>query len=211
MFLLLRYAYKKLFAKEKERNICILGLNGAGKSSLLNDIKWKFNEPSYRQPDEMIPTTGLNHLKLHAQKMTWTLWDLGGLKKYRGAWKSYYSDTDILIWVIDSSDNTTLEESIEELKKLISDPDLKFCPVILMANKQDLHGALNKEEIIQRFQLEEVNDRKWAVIPSSFVGDFENHSGLNDVLSGVNDILLNDPRSKERTIWKKEKQNEETV
>ena len=43
----------------------------------------------------------LNDLMLCSQ-FAWTIWDVGGQKKFREVWESYFQDIDILIWVVDS-------------------------------------------------------------------------------------------------------------
>ena len=45
------------------------------------------------------------------------LWDIGGQKAIRPYWRNYYEGTDVLIYVIDSTDTRRLQETYLILKK----------------------------------------------------------------------------------------------
>ena len=86
-------------------------------------------------------------------------WDIGGQKAIREYWPNYYDNTDGLIFVVDSSDEERLGESVEELTTLMGDDALKNTPLLVFANKQDLQFALEAEDILQKLKLQEITDR----------------------------------------------------
>eukprot|EP01118_Nematostelium_gracile_P012818 TRINITY_DN4741_c0_g1_i2.p1 TRINITY_DN4741_c0_g1~~TRINITY_DN4741_c0_g1_i2.p1 ORF type:complete len:216 (-),score=46.26 TRINITY_DN4741_c0_g1_i2:58-705(-) len=204
MFLLLRYVFKKLKTNVKDRNILFLGLNSAGKTSLLNHLRFEFGETNFVPPNEMIPTIGLNFSKITYQKFSLTFWDLGGHQKFREVWESYLQDTDILVWLIDSSDHERFEESSNELKKIVTDPKLIYTPIAIIANKQDKEGAIQEEEIIKRFHLHDLPvTNKYQIFLTSFLGDFEQHEGVDKLLVWIVSTLQSDPFSQQRYDWRR--------
>ena len=78
-------------------------------------------------------------------------------------WKHYYQNTDGLIFVVDSNDQDRIEDAAEELKKLLEAEDLKNCPVLVLANKQDLDGALAPGEVCRQLKMGEIKGRTWRV------------------------------------------------
>jgi len=208
MFLLLRYAFKKLYKGKKQRNICILGIDAAGKSSLLNDIRYKFSKNPVSQ-SEMLPTVGLNYSQVQFEHFDWTIWDLGGMKRFRGVWESYYQDIDVLVWVVDSSDKIRFEESVKEFTTLIQDPKLIYVPVCVVANKQDKDGVLKEEDVVKMFGLSDLKERKTCVFPTSFAGEFSEHFGVDAILSWIANILTKDETSHKRYTWRKSYHSDE--
>ncbi|NWX31100.1 ARL14 protein, partial [Notiomystis cincta] len=144
----------------KRANIVMLGLNSAGKSTLLYKLR-------YKDAFQTIPTVGFNVDMIEAGKdFTLTFWDVGGQKKMREHWSSFLEDTDGLLYVVDSSDKQRLEESRREFGLILKNESIKNIPVVVLANKQDLPGALNAEEITRRFRMKKYcSDRNWYVQP----------------------------------------------
>ncbi|GFR70864.1 ADP-ribosylation factor-like [Elysia marginata] len=62
-----------------------------------------------------------------------------------------------------SADRARLEEAKEELFGIIKSPDMDRVPVVVVANKQDMPGALSTAEVADGLGLREVRDRKWYV------------------------------------------------
>lgn len=44
-----------------------------------------------------------------------TIWDVGGQTRIRTLWRYYYSNSEAVIFVVDSSDRERIEEAAEEL------------------------------------------------------------------------------------------------
>lgn len=81
----------------------------------------------------------------------------GGQKKLRQLWKHYLKNTHALIFVVDSADRQRLREARSELKELMHRPELAGGGLLLvLANKQDLPGALPPERVAKKLRLKKV-------------------------------------------------------
>eukprot|EP01132_Coremiostelium_polycephalum_P006638 gene6638-8211_t len=170
---------KKLKQKEKELRLLILGLDNAGKSTILK----KFNGEDI---STISPTLGFNIQTLTYKDYKLNIWDIGGQKTLRSYWRNYYEENDAVIWVIDSSDVRRIDDCKLELKKLLEEEKLAGASFLIFANKQDLNGALSIEEISKHLDLEALNTHHWIIKGCSAVtGD-----GLEDGIDWVvNDII----------------------
>ena len=65
-----------------------------------------------------------------------------GQDKIRPLWRHYFSGTQGLIFVIDSSDSTRLDEAKNELARIIQDREMKDALLLVFANKQDIRGGM---------------------------------------------------------------------
>ena len=152
-----------LFKQKKNKEIkgLILGLDNAGKTSILNSFKGITTR-------NLPPNKGFNFQKFNYKNISFILWDLGGQKSIRKFWEDYYQkENDCIIYVIDSSDQERLEETGKELYNILQQIELSDIPLVIYANKQDLNMALNIEEIIDILGLDNINDRKWTIIACS--------------------------------------------
>lgn len=75
------------------------------------------------------------------------IWDVGGQATLRPYWQNYYEHTDALLWVVDSTDFTRLHMCRAELHQLLKEEKLAGATLLILANKQDLPGALTAAEI----------------------------------------------------------------
>lgn len=80
------------------------------------------------------------------------MWDIGGQKALREYWGNYFTNTDALVYVIDSADTSRVKEAGEELEKLLmvrlvvaQEKELAMVPLLIFANKQDLVQALQPD------------------------------------------------------------------
>ncbi|KFB36501.1 AGAP011254-PA-like protein [Anopheles sinensis] len=64
------------------------------------------------------------------------VWDLGGQQSLRAAWSTYYTNTEFIIMVIDSTDRERLAVTREELYKMLQHEDLTKASLLVYANKQ---------------------------------------------------------------------------
>ena len=104
---------KKLKKTEKDARILVLGLDNAGKTTILKKL-------SNEEIKHIQPTQGFNVKSLMQEGFKLNVWDIGGQKAIRKYWENYYEATDALVYVIDSADNTRLEETQEVLTGLIT-------------------------------------------------------------------------------------------
>jgi small GTP-binding protein len=82
-------AFSKLFDKwfgKKEMRILMLGLDAAGKTTILYKLK-------LGEVVSSVPTIGFNVETLEYKKIKFTVWDVGGQDKIRLLWRHYYQNT----------------------------------------------------------------------------------------------------------------------
>merc|ERR1712227_487372 len=122
---------KKMKKDDKEARILMLGLDNAGKTTILKKL-------SEEDISHIMPTQGFNIKSLVQDGFKLNVWDIGGQKSIRPYWSNYFDSTDGLIYVVDSSDSRRLEESSAELKELLAEDKLQGVPILVFANKQDI-------------------------------------------------------------------------
>jgi len=144
---------RSLFWKQ-EMEITLVGLQNAGKSTLVNVIA------SGHYVEDMIPTVGFNMRKVTKGKVTIKMWDLGGQPRFRGMWERYCSNVSAIVYVVDAADHKQVDISREELHELIAKPSLKNIPLLVLGNKRDLPEALPENAIIERMHLKDITDRE---------------------------------------------------
>merc|ERR1711964_152447 len=117
-----------------------------------------------------IPTIGFNVESVEYKNVNFTVWDVGGQEKIRPLWRHYYTNTQGVIFVIDSADTGRIDEedsygfsAKEELHRMINEPELRGASLLVLANKQDLPNALSVEEVSQRLGLHELRSHKWFI------------------------------------------------
>merc|ERR1712187_566443 len=147
---------KKMKAQEKEARILMLGLDNAGKTTILKKL-------SEEDISHVMPTQGFNVKSLLHEGFKLNVWDIGGQKTIRPYWSNYFDASDLLVYVIDSSDERRLEESGTELKELLAEDKLANVPLLIFANKQDLLQAVPADEIMQALDLTSISDRTWTI------------------------------------------------
>ncbi|KAI1912381.1 ADP-ribosylation factor protein 3 [Ophidiomyces ophidiicola] len=101
------------YATSKEEfSVLLLGLDNAGKTTLLNQIKALYLPSSPLHHDDArksdvgrtVPTVGQNVATIPLQDMYLKIWDVGGQISMRGLWQSYYASCHAVIFVVDSTD-----------------------------------------------------------------------------------------------------------
>ncbi|XP_011457178.3 uncharacterized protein [Magallana gigas] len=151
------YSVFESFSSETPARILMLGLDAAGKTSIL--YKVKLNENVHT-----IPTIGFNVETVEPVKgVSFTVWDVGGQDKIRPLWRFYYQNTEGLIYVVDSSDRERIAESREELFGILDSDEMREVPVVVIANKQDLPNALKPSEVADLMTLHKLTSRKWYI------------------------------------------------
>lgn len=129
-------------------HIVVIGLDSAGKTSLLYRLK-------LQEFVETIPTKGFNMERIKmsmgnskTNATAFQVWDVGGQEKLRPLWKSYTRRTDGLVFVVDAAELERMEEAKVEFHRITRLAENQGVPVLVLANKQDLDGALSASEVI---------------------------------------------------------------
>jgi len=149
--------FAKLFGSlNKERRVLMLGLDAAGKTTVLNML-------NLGEVVATMPTIGFNVETVSYKNLAMTIWDVGGQQRIRALWRHYYQGSDAVIFVVDSADPERLEEAGEELQRVLSDDLLRDAIVLVYANKQDLPNAVSCKDVAKAMQLHRDRQRIWHV------------------------------------------------
>ncbi|NXI72493.1 ARL10 protein, partial [Anseranas semipalmata] len=142
------------------KQVLVLGLDGAGKSSVLHYIC------SQTARTHIPPTLGFNSAQLHVEGLEMDLLEVGGSQNLRAYWSHYLSDAHVLVFVVDSVDRSRLLTARQELHALLAEePRL---PLVVLANKQDKSDALSTEELQEELALHSLSgQRKLFLLPTS--------------------------------------------
>ena len=135
--------------------IIILGIQNAGKTTILYRL-------SIGQLVKTTPTIGSNVEEISYNNVKLQAWDLGGQESTRSIWDVYFVNTDAIIYVIDTHDET-YDDSKTQFYKLLKNEALKNAIVLIYANKQDLPGAKSVGEIIQIYEFDTIRDHIWHI------------------------------------------------
>uniref|UniRef100_A0A8C0ICM6 ADP-ribosylation factor-like protein 14 n=1 Tax=Bubo bubo TaxID=30461 RepID=A0A8C0ICM6_BUBBB len=147
--------------RKRDARVVMLGLDFAGKSTLLYKLK-------SGRAVETCPTVGFNVESLQTPcRISFTLWDVGGQDNLRASWPHYLEDTNTLIFVLDSTDTARLPEAMAVLEEVLSQPSMAGVPVLLLANKQEVPGALAPAELGERLKTTEQNSHHGAFLAPS--------------------------------------------
>jgi ADP-ribosylation factor protein 6 len=136
----------KLFGS-KEMRLLMLGLDAAGKTSKPPLTLTETNPPAIlynlklEQDVTTIPTVGFNVETVTYKNTKFNVWDVGGQDKIRPLWRHYFSGTQGLVFVIDSSDRDRMDEARSELTRIIQDREMSGALLLVFANKQDIPGG----------------------------------------------------------------------
>ena len=109
----------------KEMRILMVGLDAAGKTTILYKLK-------LGEVVTPIPTIGFNVEEVTYKNISFHVWDVGGQDKIRQLWRHYYTNTQGIIFVVDSNDRDRIDDAREELHKMINDEELKDAQLFLV-------------------------------------------------------------------------------
>uniref|UniRef100_A0A3Q3XBD7 ADP-ribosylation factor n=1 Tax=Mola mola TaxID=94237 RepID=A0A3Q3XBD7_MOLML len=147
--------FKSLFGK-KEMRILMVGLDAAGKTTILYKLK-------LGEIVTTIPTIGFNVETVEYKNISFTVWDVGGQDKIRPLWRHYFQNTQGVIFVVDSNDRERIAEARDELNRMMNEDELRGSVLLVFANKQDLPHAMNAAEVTDKFELHKKNLRQWHI------------------------------------------------
>lgn len=74
---------------------------------------------------------GFNVETVHYKNLKFQVWDLGGQTSIRPYWRCYYSNTDAIIYVVDSMDRDRIGISKQELVSML---EVQCCGMLFWAD-----------------------------------------------------------------------------
>mmetsp|Transcript_7100 Transcript_7100/g.13615 ORF Transcript_7100/g.13615 Transcript_7100/m.13615 type:complete len:228 (+) Transcript_7100:3-686(+) len=176
-----------------EMRILMLGLDDAGKTTILDKLK-------FGEVYTTCPEIGFNVETLEYEDVSFTVWDSGsddddddgedaaGQDKIRPLLRHYYQNAQALIFVVDSDDHLQIDDARDELVKILAEDDLRNVPLLVFANKQDLPTAMTTAEVSELLGLHNLGGRQWFIqsaCATSGDGLYEGLDRLSRTLCGV--------------------------
>ena len=147
------WAYKALAKMGiflKKGKLLVLGLDNAGKSTLLTVLMKDEVVPTAPTHQPVTDVIKVGHMKLRAV-------DMGGHEIARRMWLQYSHETDGVVYIVDACDRDRFLEAALELHKLLAASALPAeTPVLILGNKGDLPHAANQEELYWGLGLDEL-------------------------------------------------------
>lgn len=134
--------------------ILMLGLNGAGKTTVVNSLD---GYPERETLPTFVPTLSCNRIAVSGygrKRVRVAIWDFSGDKRFRDYWNNLVRKPQVLLFVVDSSDVSRITEARKYLFSLLQNPKIVGIPVVILANKQDLSGALRPLELLKALSLQ---------------------------------------------------------
>ena len=93
---------------QKSANIVFLGLDNAGKTTLL----YMLQNDRFTQTDSTIHP---HQAEVVIGNVRFNSYDLGGHAQARRTWENYYASVDGIIFMVDAADRNRIKESANEL------------------------------------------------------------------------------------------------
>ncbi|KAK6539992.1 ADP-ribosylation factor-like protein 2 [Orbilia ellipsospora] len=174
---------RKARLKDKEMRVLMLGLDNAGKTTIVKQVmKEDVNTVS--------PTLGFIIKTIEYQGYKLNIWDVGGQKTLRSYWRNYFEKTDALIWVVDATDRFRLDDCKEELHGLLLEERLMGASLLVFVNKTDVKGCMSTDEIKEGLKLDEIVTHKWTILRCSAMTGENLDEGLEWVVTDAKERLF---------------------
>ncbi len=150
--------------------ISLLGLQNAGKTSIIKSLKHEFEEFS-----NLEPTKGVNRTQFEIFGQNLFFWDFGGQKVYREKYlkyeQKYFQNIHILYYVVDVQDRAVLEDSIDYFIEVI-DKIKQYNPKVItniLFHKWDppLNGEENEMEEYEKHKMQFLDKALMHVSPET--------------------------------------------
>ncbi|XP_071378986.1 uncharacterized protein, partial [Centroberyx affinis] len=96
---------------------------------------------------------GFNVETVEFKNISFTVWDVGGQTIIRPLWRHYYTNTQGVIFVLDSNDPERMKDASDELHMMLEEDELRGVSLLVLANKQDLPRAMSVSDITKALGL----------------------------------------------------------
>jgi GTP-binding protein SAR1 len=133
---------------KKDAKVVFLGLENAGKSSLMVRLK-------YDKFIQMDPTVSVHSEEIEIGRVRFKAFDLGGHDTARRVWDKYFLVSDAIIYMVDAASEETLDLSRDELWKILKDERMNKVPLLVFGNKIDKKNVMSEDNLRMRLGLDE--------------------------------------------------------
>ncbi|KAJ6620556.1 adp-ribosylation factor [Mycena sp. CBHHK59/15] len=138
----------------KSFEIIMVGLDDAGKTSIVNRLHRR-ELPGGVLP-QTIPTIGCTIETIPYGRNSVTIWEFGGLDKIRPLWRRYYWNGHAFIFALNAAAPERFSEAREELLRMHNEISHEH-PLLVLANKMDLHEAVDLLTVSQALDVERLS------------------------------------------------------
>ena len=117
--------------------VIIFGLENSGKTSLVHCLK---TSTRIDQASQSISTHGIIGMNIHLDIQTnlnLLIFDCGGCKHQRHIWPHLMNDSDVILFTIDSYDETCFSDAKQALFDLLTDESVVGKPLLIILTKSD--------------------------------------------------------------------------
>ncbi|ODA80160.1 hypothetical protein RJ55_03118 [Drechmeria coniospora] len=174
---------RKARLKDKEMRVLMLGLDNAGKTTIVKRIMGE-------DVNTVSPTLGFIIKTIDFEGYKLNIWDVGGQKTLRSYWRNYFEKTDALIWVVDATDRLRIKDCRDELHSLLLEERLAGATLLIFANKTDVDGCMDEQEIRESLRLDEIRTHQWHVLRCSAIAGTNLTEGLSWVVADAKKRLF---------------------
>lgn len=174
---------RKQKLRENSLRILILGLDNAGKTTILKSLLGE-------DITGISPTLGFNIKTFTFEGFRLDLWDVGGQRSLRSYWRNYFESTDGLVWVVDSNDRARLPDCSIELHQLLKEERLIGADLLILANKCDVPGCMDQQEIAEVLQLDSIKSHRWQIFQASAVTGKNIREGFQSIVRNASQRAL---------------------
>ncbi|KAJ5211023.1 hypothetical protein N7491_010839 [Penicillium cf. griseofulvum] len=174
---------RKARLKDKEMRILMLGLDNAGKTTIVKRIMKE-------DVTTVSPTLGFIIKTIDFMGYKLNIWDVGGQKTLRSYWKNYFEKTDTLVWVVDATDRLRVDDCRQELSGLLLEERLTGASLLVFLNKTDVEHCMSEQEVRERLGLDSIKTHKWTILPCSAMTGMNLNEGLEWVVQDAKDRLF---------------------
>ncbi len=181
------------YQREAFFKVFLFGIDEVGKTSFVRRLKTgEFNENYFT------PTRKFNIEYIQEEERgLLAVWDMPGQELFRSKWLKGLQDSNIIVYMIDIANQRRFKESKKELWKILNNNELNGIPLLILGNKSDIikYSDENyetqlqnlKEEVIDYFDFEKVENRNWKFI---FTSVKTNHN-IEKTVQTIFDLISN--------------------
>lgn len=129
---------------KKKGTIVFVGLDNAGKTTLMNMLK-------NNMLGQSMPTQKPTMEEFAMGSITFNAFDLGGHSIARRTWRDYLPMASGIIFLVDVADPERFAEARTELDALLAEEDLATTPIAVLGTKIDVPGKACSEDQVREF------------------------------------------------------------
>ncbi len=165
--------------KRSKPQILLTGWKNSGKTTVENEIIKAYNlEESNYHNDEV------NFFEF--DKFIIYSWSLDS-KNHIDNIDKWFNETDAVILVIDSSDETSIDNTYNEFNVLVNNEALEGVPFLILVNKFDVPNAKNNSFIKEKFKIEEHIENRCVYLEETVASDISTYKdGLECLINTFN-------------------------